>query len=60
METEKDFQQALAEKDKLIDYWEREAKKWCNQLSELRYKIKQKICDRCHDEDTNKYEDCEK
>lgn len=42
------------------DFWEREAKKWCNQLSELRYKIKQQICDKCPDEDTSKCKECNK
>lgn len=42
------------------DYREREAKKWCSQLSELRYKIKQQICDKCQDEDTGKCEECNK
>ena len=46
--------------DKNCDYWEREAKKWCSQLSELRYKIKQQICDKCQDEDTDKCKECNK
>ena len=49
--------------DKLIeerDFWEREAKKWCSQLSELRYKIRQQICDKCQDEDTDKCKECNK
>lgn len=56
METEKSLLDIREERD----YWEREAKKWCSQLSELRYKIKQQICDECKYEDTDKCLECDK